>query len=485
MKRKNSEECDTEYECKKQKIDNGITYDFISKCDIEFENNPSNSIIRNAVTKIGVKYASINIDEENKISHVFTHSLHSPHAKATDQANTGRCWMFAGLNVLRHNFMDKLKLDNFEFSETFLFFWDKFERANNLLQWHIDNPHKSAYDRESEIINSWGSADGGFWNYFVNLVTKYGLVPKSVMKETFSCIKSNEMNTILSTRLISCISYIHKLQNKQNITTDELLNVKTECLQQIYESLVKMFGLPPIEFDWSFNSTDQCINRITRLSPMEFKQLVLGDTDLNDFVLLTNIPNKSKPFYTKYQINNSTNMYNGNLCEFINLPIDELKKYAHKQIISGTPVWFAGDVTKGYHSFRGVLDEQLFDEDLLFGEAYDMTKEEKITYGLISGNHAMSLIGVDVDNKKASKWEVENSWGYHDGEPGTNGFLSMSNQWFDNNLMEIVIHKDHLSRNVLKILEQEPIKLHMWDEVASAVMIKPVNKYDFLNYKKN
>jgi len=51
----------------------------------------------------------------------------------TNQKNSGRCWVFAALNVIRVPFMQQHNLDEFEFSQAYLFFWDKvrhFEYCN-------------------------------------------------------------------------------------------------------------------------------------------------------------------------------------------------------------------------------------------------------------------------------------------------------------------------------------------------------------------
>lgn len=37
----------------------------------------------------------------------------------------GRCWIFSCLNVMRLPFMKKFNIEEFEFSQSYLFFWDK------------------------------------------------------------------------------------------------------------------------------------------------------------------------------------------------------------------------------------------------------------------------------------------------------------------------------------------------------------------------
>lgn len=51
----------------------------------------------------------------------------------TNQKSSGRCWLFAALNVMRIPFAKQLNLEDFEFSQGYLFFWDKIERCNYFL----------------------------------------------------------------------------------------------------------------------------------------------------------------------------------------------------------------------------------------------------------------------------------------------------------------------------------------------------------------
>ena len=71
-------------------------------------------------------------------NHVYSVQISSEGKPVTSQKSTGRCWLFAALNVIRIPFMKHYKLDKFEFSQSYLFFWDKFERANYFLEQIID-----------------------------------------------------------------------------------------------------------------------------------------------------------------------------------------------------------------------------------------------------------------------------------------------------------------------------------------------------------
>lgn len=64
---------------------------------------------------------------------VFNHKVETEGKPVTNQKNSGRCWLFATLNVIRLPFMKHLNIEDFEFSQGYLFFWDKIERCNYFL----------------------------------------------------------------------------------------------------------------------------------------------------------------------------------------------------------------------------------------------------------------------------------------------------------------------------------------------------------------
>ena len=69
--------------------------------------------------------------EENV--HVYSHKVEEV-KPVTNQKSSGRCWLFAALNVARQPFVKHYNLEDFEFSQAHLFYWDKIERANYFLQ---------------------------------------------------------------------------------------------------------------------------------------------------------------------------------------------------------------------------------------------------------------------------------------------------------------------------------------------------------------
>jgi bleomycin hydrolase len=314
-------------------------------------------------------------------------------------------------------------------------------------------------------------SDGGWWNTFSNLINKYGIVPKSAMPETYQSDYSEDMNDIILDRLQAAVHEIHS--NKSDV--NKMQEIKNNTVKQIYNILVKFLGQPPENFTWSFtNEEDESVS-IDNMNPMSFKELVMPDIDMNDFVVLTNIPDIDKyAFYKKYEVENTNNVVEGKNFTFVNLPIHELTKYAQKSIDNGLPVWFAGDITKDYHPVYSTLDKKMMNTDLLFGEAYKMNKGQKILYKNHEANHAMVLTGYNMKDGVVSSYQVENSHGYGNNEEvGHDGFLCMDSQWFEDHLFQIVIHKKFLSRNIMKIVNcSDVVKIDPWNSMAPALRVK-------------
>lgn len=481
--------CESETEEKSVSVDSSlddINPLFLAECEKEFNEEPSNVIARNAVVAIGSMISTTNSNRLNEIDHIFMNTIKKKHLKATNQGRSGRCWMFSGLNMFRHSVIKALDLENFEFSETYLFFWDKLERANRYLRWFINNRHVvNSGDESFKFMVDEYTSDGGWWNMFSNLVNKYGVIPKTAMKETWQSDDSDDMNKILNDRIQATANYI---LNNPRMDDKEVEETRKETIKQIYNILVKFLGEPPKKFRWAFTNDDDDSTIISGLSPTQFTQMVLPNTNMEDFVVLTHLPGKLSE-RKMYEVRYTNNIYEGKNFTFLNLPINELAKYTKKSILSGIPVWFAADVCKDFNPYHSTLDDRLVDEDTVFGRNYTFSKEDRITFRNLQANHAMSLVGVNFDEKQIPEsWQVENSWGYWDNQtPGEDGFLYMSHSWFKKNVMQIVVHKNYLSRSVARLLKQVPEQLDPWDCVAPALKVSHVNPpkiYDRIGERK-
>lgn len=379
----------------------------------------------------------------------------------TNQRSTGRCWMFAGLNLLRPAVIKKYKLGGFEFSQTYLFFWDKLEKANLFLEMVIATREKDWDDRELQGWMASPVPDGGWWSHYVNLIEKYGLVPKTVMPDTSHTDNSGSLNAILDTVLRDAAALIrHPAQAGRDAA--QLRQLKTKALKDVYRLLVLHLGAPCERFVWRYEDRDNKVNKKT-FTPLAFyRELAPGD--LRDYVTLTDHP--VHPYGRRYQLRNCRNFSDAADMDYINLGIAQLKDYALKALENDEAVWFAAD--SGWQMDRklGIMAEGLFDYAALYGYEKKLTKAEKLQTRDISPVHAMAFVGAESENGRPLKWRVENSWG---GEVGDKGYWTMHDDWFENYVLVIIVHKKHLGEADRRLLDLEPVILPSWDPLAACL----------------
>src|SRR5687767_11021419 len=128
--------------------------------------SPAFRIVQNAVTQVTADDVALNRDVVFNTDHSFSHVLDD--WAATNQKQTGRCWMFAGLNLMRVGAMQKMNLRGFEFSQNYTMFCDKIERANYFLESIIGTADRDVDDRTVAYLLRSPISDGGQWNMFVN-----------------------------------------------------------------------------------------------------------------------------------------------------------------------------------------------------------------------------------------------------------------------------------------------------------------------------
>jgi bleomycin hydrolase len=404
-------------------------------------NNPSELVVNTEVLK---KFHDYNFSNKIDIKGI------------TNQKRTGRCWLFAGYNVLRFAVIKKLKLKNFELSQNYGMFYDKLEKANLFMEGIIATAKKPLLNREVDYWLKNPIPDGGQWNMVVNLVEKYGVVPKDIMPETYNSSNSGMMNRILSKLLRKDAVLLRKMVNNK-ISPDKIHNQKVKMLKDVYKLLVYFLGIPPEEFNYRYKTGKGKLSPVKTYTPQSFYKEFIN-INLKDFVMIYNAPHKQ--FYKHYTIKYDKDMADKKDMEFINLPVNYLKDIAKKSIIAGEPVWFGCDVGKEFDGKKGLLLPGIHDYKSLFGIDFSMNKRERILYRQSIPTHAMVLTAVDIQNGKSVKWKIENSWGM---KSGKNGFLIMEDNWFDYFVFAIVVNKQYVPQKFLNILKQKPEVLPPWD----------------------
>ncbi len=425
-------------------------------------NNPTIRLARNASIKSNFDDISMDWDAFRKIDHTFSDMI-SGQMKVTNQKSSGRCWGFAGLNLFRIYLGRKHKLKGFEFSQNYFMFCDKIEKSNFFLESIIRSVDEPKDGRLMMHLVSDPIQDGGQWHMFVNLINKYGVVPKSEMPETYQSSSSMRMNRMITRKLRG---FAIELRNEHNngSNLEKLHAMKDEMLGVVYQMLTISLGTPPEKFDWQVNDKDKKFIRYENLTPQSFFKDHVG-LNLDDYVCLIDCPMSDKNYNETYTVDYLGNVVEGEIIRYLNLPIQRLKEASIASLKGDHPVWFGCDVGKHFNRNLGIMDMDLFDFELFYGTDFPMSKADRLEYGDSKMTHAMLFTGVDLASTgKSKKWRVENSWG---DKGGDKGYDIMTDPWFDEYTFEVVVHKDYITEAELAIYRKEPVSLKPWDPMGA------------------
>ncbi|MEM8737939.1 MAG: C1 family peptidase [Planctomycetota bacterium] len=431
-----------------------------------FAADPERVRMQNAVTRTALDDVALNRGVVTGIDHTFSHVLDD--WSVTSQKKSGRCWMFAGLNLLRVGAMQKMNLGSFEFSQNYTFFWDKLERANYFLEQILATADRPVEDRAVAYLLDHPLDDGGQWNMFVNVVKKYGLVPKSAMPETESSSNTPRMNANLKTVLREGAATLRDAVSK-GATAETLQTKKKEVVDTVYRALAIHLGTPPTEFDWRWNDKDKGFHRDGTLTPHEFAQRYCT-LDLDEYVCLVHDPRPTSPAGHAFTVKHLGNVLGGDYdggVRYVNVDLTLMKDATRRSITERhEPVWMGCDVGKMMHRELGIWDAELFDYQGVYGTTFTHDKAQRLTFHQTLMTHAMMFTGVDLDADGSTprRWRVENSWG---DENGVKGFYTMNDSWFDQYMFEVAVHRSLLPDEVVAAAQGEPIVLPAWDPMGS------------------
>jgi bleomycin hydrolase len=439
-----------------------VSLEDVKRYQSAFESDPKHRAAMNAVCTTTVDKVALNRRTAALLDNSF--SLHLPENPATAQEKSGRCWMFAALNTFRTRAGRSLNVENgLELSQNYTMFWDKFEKANYFLENILSTLDEPIGSRLLDFLLAHPIQDGGQWHMFVNLMEKYGTVPKKVMPETESSSSTNRMNDFITGKLRE---YACELR-KSGATETELRKKKDEYMAEVYRMLCIHLGEPPSSFELQWRDKDKVFHRAGRMTPQEFYRKHVG-IDLNEFVCLINDPRPEHEYDKVYTVAYLGNVIGGCEVEYLNVDINTMKKAAISQIQAGEPVWFGCDVGKFLERDLGVMDQSLFELDPVYGTTNSMSKAERLHYGHSQMTHAMVFTGVDLgEDGQPRKWRVENSWSE---KAGDKGYFQMSDPWFNEFNFEVVVHRDHVSGDALRALGKKPIVLDPWDPMGSLAL---------------
>ena len=421
--------------------------------------------MQDIVQRLGFSKAALNRDILQ--DHNDKYTVEIPMGSITDQKQSGRCWIFAGLNMIRSTMIaDKTVTRDFEFSENYLHFFNMLEKSNRQLEEISGKVYRPSFpknlsseERRAAVVPELGDGANGYED-FAFLVSKYGLVPKSAMGETVSSGATAVLQSELKDSLAATISELlaDAKQSKAGREPNRAQEIRSRGMARVWKILATHLGTPPSRFDYRENGRTETAGRlqitpahVKTYTPREFAR-DFAKFDPRDYVTVSSFPGKKQK--TVYGLKNSAIGKSapgepGFDIRLLNVNSDRLEALAAEAIKGGQPVWFGADVGNSKDNETGIMHPGLYDRAAVYQFDADeaapaLTRKQASYFARIGPNHAMVLTGFDQPDpqKPIVKFKVENSWG---GSVGSNGVFHLYREWFHQNVFEIVVHKRFLN----------------------------------------
>lgn len=458
--------------------DAGVNKALLAKIQTAFESDEKNLVVQNVGTQYDPLEVCLNRNVAESVNHIYKHKVKEV-KPITNQRSSGRCWIFAFLNAIRQKFVQHFNLEDFEFSQQYLYFWDRIERAYFFINVYEELARKGEEPdgRLMMFLLSDPMSDGGQWDMLINLVEKYGLVPKEVWPEAFTAGRTVRLRKIMNYKLREYAVTLKELVDKKSSDTD-ISEAKTKMMSEVYRITSLCLGTPPKLFDWEYFDKSKTYCKLTALSPLKFyNEHVKPVYNPLDKVCLVNDPRN--PFNKLLTVEYLSNMVNGRRVLYNNQSVDVLKELAAASLRDNEAVWFGCDVGKHFERKLGALHLNIHNYELAFGmSVLTLDKAQRLVYGDSLMTHAMVFTGVSWEEMagsmqegegkaqeiKTTKWRVENSWGEEKDKPG---YLMMTDDWFTEFVYEVVVDKKYVPAAVMALLEEEPLVLPAWDPMGS------------------
>lgn len=439
-----------------------ITKEFLQNSREKFYKDRANRVAQRATVNNGLVEASVDRVEDERNRHTFNIELKEKEIR--NQKQSGRCWMFAALNLMEYKLCRKYNLKGFELSKNYTLFFDKLERCNYFLDSIIRTLDEDLDGRLVSHILTDPMGDGGQWDMIKNIIKKYGLVPSYAMKESVNSSATANLNNCL-TKILRMYAKNLRDSYKEEKDLEKLKKMQEEYMKKIFDVLSISLGTPPEKFDFEVRNEDEEFISDKNLTPQEFLKKHV-EVNLDDYISLINAPTKDKPYFKSYTVDFLGNVMELDKVRYVNVPVEVMKDGILKQLKDGEPVWFGCDVAQFFYRKGANLDLSTLKIFDLLNVEYDLSKEERLDYKESLMTHAMVFVGCDYDeeNKKINRYKVENSWGK---DAGDRGYLVMSDEWFDEYMYQALINKKYLDEKVIKAYSEEPIHLKPWDPMGS------------------
>ena len=438
-----------------------LTVSNLSEWKKDIQNDTTKKLAMNCMTGNDIDKIianTVNINAHNV--DLFNHNVKFEGHPITNQNNSGRCWLFASTNVFKEFMKSTYNLEDFEFSQNYLFFYDKLEKSNWFLNRILESYDEDIESRLTQFLLQLPENDGGQWDMIVNLVNNYGLVPKSVYPDSASSISSSRLNYFVNDKLREYAMILRNLKKEEESKREkydfqsEIPTVKKNMLKEIHTILSLTLGIPPDPNDkisWEYKDKFGNFNKIDS-TPLEFYNNVLNYKAHEHFSLIHD-PRNVEGLYT---VDKLGNIEGGKPIEYVNTSIDNLKQAAMGMIKANIPVFFGCDVGKFGDTNMGLLDVESWDYDLGFGIDMKLNKKQRLLAGSSQMTHAMVLTGVHAIDGKPIRWKVENSWGEYGKHEG---YFVMTDKWFDEYVLQIVTNESFTTKKLSDIWKSKEYKV--------------------------
>ncbi|MBI5624215.1 MAG: hypothetical protein HY924_10580 [Elusimicrobia bacterium] len=402
--------------------------------------------------------------------HNDRYTMELPVGLVTDQKDSGRCWIFAGLNMLRSRLISQGKVrKDFEFSENHVYYFSQLERANRALETAAKKVYakgKPGLAPETLETAAPDINDGGNFAAFQFLVEKYGLVPKSAMPETKSSgattLLDRELNSSLGLTVRELAADSRRLARKGG--ESRARRIKEAGLERIVKILSAHLGVPPSRFDYAPKTKRSPKAKARSYTPRGFlKDFVRFDFD--DYVQVASWPYRRRQVSYESQGSAFGTPRPGDRpvnYRFLNVDMDRLEALAVAGLESGQPVYVYAAMDRDADPRTGIMHPAVYDRASVYGLSEEpetgLTRLQSLALGLNTGNHLMVLTGFDrpEQGQPVVKFKVENSWGPKFGDRGV---YHMYRGWFREHVFNIIVHKSLLSRPELAAWTSEARKL--------------------------
>lgn len=423
----------------------------------EYNSNNDNKNIENSIVKKGIEKTCINNNVLIENQPIFNIELLE--GKKYNQQQSSMCWIFAGFNLIRYNIANNLNINikNVNLSNNYISFFDKLEKSNNVYENIINSKNTDLDYLKNEKFIDYCVTEAGYWEWFVAIVEKYGLIPYKCYPDVYENQNTFNINSLYIEKVKKDI--LELIELKKNNTDINILRAKKELyLKNNYEFLSKILGEPPLEFSYEYKDKNDKNIILNKITPIEFKNKFLT-LNLKEFVNIGNMPMYNKKYYTLYRQKYLGNVYGNSTVKYLNLPINDLKTLSIKQLNDGLPVYFGSYVFKCRNLKSGILDTRLYNySDIL--NFKKLFKKEALNLNDINMHHCMVFTGVNIINNKPQRWKVEDSFGCNN---ELNGNYVMNDNFFNEFVFNVIINKKYLSKEQIEMLNQESIDFDLND----------------------